>query len=250
MSLDQALATLDEEALVAQYAPLVKHVAGRIAMFLPPHLEVDDLIGDGVIGLLEAIKKFEPGRNVQFKTYATARIRGAILDGLRRLDWAPRRLRRQARNVERRMNELCQMNSRLPTPAELAQSLDLPVEELEELMAEINGSFVVSLDDLVHMTEDASFLLGDTLADPGPAIVDEVQHHERASVLAEAVDRLGERERTAISLFYFEGLTNKEVAEVMGVSPARVCFLHARALRKLRDSLNVQRLVEVEAVPA
>jgi RNA polymerase sigma factor for flagellar operon FliA len=125
----------------------------------------------------------------------------------------------------------------------------MPLEELEELLAEINGSFVVSLDELVHITEDSQFLLGETLADSGPGLVDEVERRERARILAEAVERLGERERTCISLFYYEGLTNKEVAEVMGVSPARVCFLHARALRKLKDSLTLKRLIEIEAPP-
>lgn len=229
--------TVEEGAAIAKYAPLVKHIAGRIAMYLPPHIEMDDLLGDGVIGLMEAVKKYQPGRGVQFKTYASARIRGAILDGLRRLDWAPRRLRRKARDLERRVGELSNELGRPPSPDELATSLGVSREEIETLMAETNGSFIVSLDELVKITDNSSFLLADTISDDTQDIPAEVERRERQVVLKDAIDQLGERERTCISLFYYEGLTNKEVAHVMGVSPARVCFLHNRALGKLKARL-------------
>lgn len=229
--------TDDEVKTIAAYAPLVKHIAGRIAMYLPPHIELDDLLGDGVIGLMEAVKKYQPGRGVQFKTYASARIRGAILDGLRRLDWAPRRLRRKARDLERRVGELSHELGRPPSADELAASMGMSRDEVESLMAETSGSFIVSLDELVKITDNSSFMLSDTIRDETQDVPAEIERKERQDVLRETIDQLGERERTCISLFYYEGLTNKEVAHVMGVSPARVCFLHNRALGKLKGRL-------------
>ncbi len=228
---------LSETETIARYTSLVKHVAGRIAVFLPPHIELDDLLGDGIIGLLEAARKFQPGRGVKFKTYAALRIRGAILDGLRRLDWAPRRLRRQARDVEQHINELAHALGRTPTRQEVAERMGIPMPELDDLLGDIEGSHMVSLDELRRISDSTEFLLGESVADHSEDVLCEVERRQRQEVLARAIDGLGTKDRTVVSLFYYEGLTNSEVAEVMGVSPARVCFLHARALRRLKDAL-------------
>jgi len=230
-----------QERMLEEYAPLVKHVAGRIAMFLPAHIQMEDLLGDGTIGLLDAFEKFDPARKVQFKTYATMRIRGAILDGLRHLDWVPRTVRRQARAVEQKTSELTQRLGRTPTKAELVQGVGIKAHDLDELMAQMNGSHVTSLDDLRRLTNNAEVLLGECIQDRDQDVLEEVERRERAMVLKDALDNLSERERQVVYLYHYEGLTCKEVAGVLGVSEPRVSQLHQRSLAKLRTRLAEQR---------
>jgi len=230
------------ERMMMEYAPLVKHVAGRIAMFLPPHIQMDDLVGDGVIGLLDAIEKFDRGRKVQFKTYATMRIRGAIVDGLRHLDWVPRRVRRQARHVEHTINDLSQQFGRTPTRNEVAAHLGIKLSELDDLMAQMSGSHVTSLDELRRMTNNAETLLGESIADVDQDVTMEVERRERATILQDALENyLSERERLVLNLYHYEGLTCKEIAQVLGVSEPRVSQLHGRGLAKLRSRLAEHR---------
>lgn len=230
-----------QEELLKEYAPLVKHVAGRIAMFLPPHIQLEDLLSDGVIGLLDAFEKFDPERKVQFKTYATLRIRGAILDGLRNLDWVPRSVRRQGRAVEQRTIELTQTLGRTPTRDELAGSLNIKPAALDEVMTQLNGSYVTSFEDLKRLTNNAETLLGDSVQDERQDVVDEVSRRERSAILKEAIEGLSERERQVVYLYHYEGLTCKEVAAVLGVSEPRVSQLHTRSLGKLRERLAAHR---------
>jgi len=226
-----------QEELMREYAPLVKHVAGRIAMFLPPHIQLEDLLSDGTIGLLDAFEKFDAARKVQFKTYATLRIRGAILDGLRNLDWVPRSVRRQSRAVEQRTVELTQSLGRTPTREELATSLNMKVTALDDVMTQLNGSYVTSFEDLKRLTNNAETLLGETLPDERQNVVDEVSRLERSAILKDAIEQLSDRERQVVYLYHYEGLTCKEVASVLGVSEPRVSQLHTRSLGKLRERL-------------
>lgn len=230
-----------QEELLKEYAPLVKHVAGRIAMFLPPHIQLEDLLSDGVIGLLDAFEKFDSERKVQFKTYATLRIRGAILDGLRNLDWVPRSVRRQGRAVEQRTVELTQTLGRTPSREELADSLNIKPAALDEVMTQLNGSYVTSFEDLKRLTNNAEMLLGDSVQDERQDVVDEVSRRERSAILKEAIEGLSERERQVVYLYHYEGLTCKEVAAVLGVSEPRVSQLHTRSLGKLRERLAAHR---------
>lgn len=230
-----------QEELLKEYAPLVKHVAGRIAMFLPPHIQLEDLLSDGVIGLLDAFEKFDPERKVQFKTYATLRIRGAILDGLRNLDWVPRSVRRQGRAVEQRTVELTQSLGRTPSREELALSLNMNPTSLDDVMTQINGSYVTSFEDLKRLTNSAETLLGESIQDDRQDVVDEVSRRERSAILKEAIEGLSERERQVVYLYHYEGLTCKEVAAVLGVSEPRVSQLHTRSLGKLRERLAAHR---------
>lgn len=230
-----------QERMLEEYAPLVKHVAGRIAMFLPSHIQMEDLLGDGTIGLLDAFDKFDPARKVQFKTYATMRIRGAILDGLRHLDWVPRTVRRQARAVDQKTSELTQSLGRMPTKAEVAMSVGIKPHDLDELHAQMNGSHVTSLDDLRRLTNNAEVLLGECIQDRDQDVLVEVERRERAMVLKDALDNLSDRERQVVYLYHYEGLTCKEVAHVLGVSEPRVSQLHQRSLAKLRIRLAEQR---------
>ncbi len=237
MNAVQPKATNFQEKMLEEYAPLVKHIAGRIAMFLPPHIQMEDLLGDGIIGLLDAFDKFDPSRKVQFKTYATMRVRGAILDGLRHLDWVPRTVRRQARQVEAKTNELSMQLGRTPTKQEVAGSVGMGLSDLDDLMAQMNGSHVTSLDDLRRLTNNAEILLGECIQDRGQDVIAEVERRERAAILKKALDDLSERERLVLHLYHYEGLSCKEVAHVLGVSEPRVSQLHGRGLNKLRIAL-------------
>lgn len=230
-----------QDALLTEYAPLVKHIAGRIAMFLPPHIQIEDLLSDGVIGLLDAFEKFDPQRNVQFKTYASLRVRGAIIDGLRNLDWVPRSVRRQGRNIEQRTVELTQSLGRTPTREELASSLNLKPTDLDDVVSQLNGSYVTSFEDMKRLTNNAEMLLGESVPDETQDVVDEVSRRERSAILKDAIDGLSERERQVVYLYHYEGLTCKEVAAVLGVSEPRVSQLHTRSLGKLRERLAEHR---------
>lgn len=232
---------ISEKQLLEEYAPLVKHVAGRIAVYLPSHIQMEDLLSDGTLGLLDALEKFNPSKNVQFRTYATLRIRGAILDGLRNLDWVPRSVRRTARAVEQQTAALTSTLGRTPTRHELATSLNLSLAELDDALSQASGSYLTSLDDVKKMTENTELLLGDTLADDAQDTVSEVERRQRSAILRTAIDNLSERERTVLHLYHYEGLSCKEVAQVLGVSEPRVSQLHGRGLAKLRARLAEQK---------
>ncbi len=226
------------DRLVLHYAPLVKYVAGRVGTGLPAHVEVSDLIQSGIFGLVDAIEKFEPERGLKFETYAMQRVRGAILDDLRAQDWVPRSVRSRARDVERAEERLEAKLQRSATDTELADELALSVEELRELLAQLQMTSVVALDDLIGV-EPGTASLAETLPDesaedPVTALVNRDSRRQ----LAEAVERLGERDRVVVTLYYFENLTLAEIGKVLGVTESRVCQLHTRAVLRLRGKLT------------
>ncbi|TDD86627.1 RNA polymerase sigma factor WhiG [Saccharopolyspora karakumensis] len=226
------------DRLVLHYAPLVKYVAGRVGTGLPSHVEISDLIQSGIFGLVDAIEKFEPERGLKFETYAMQRIRGAILDDLRAQDWVPRSVRSRARDVERALERLEAKLQRTATDAELAEELELSLEELRELFAQLQMTSVVALDDLIgagHAQASLAETLPDDRAeDPVAALVDRDSRRQ----LAEAVERLSERDRVVVTLYYFENLTLAEIGRVLGVTESRVCQLHTRAVLRLRTKLT------------
>ncbi|WP_026449125.1 RNA polymerase sigma factor WhiG [Actinopolyspora mortivallis] len=226
------------DRLVLHYAPLVKYVAGRVGTGLPAHVEVSDLIQSGVFGLVDAIEKFEPERGLKFETYAMQRIRGAILDDLRAQDWVPRSVRSRARDVERALERLEAKLQRSATDAELAAELSLSTEELRELFAQLQMTSVVALDDLIGVGRGTASLaetLPDERAeDPVNTLVDRDSRRQ----LAEAVERLSDRDRIVVTLYYFENLTLAEIGKVLGVTESRVCQLHTRAVLRLRGKLT------------
>jgi RNA polymerase sigma factor FliA len=228
------------DRLVLHYAPLVKYVAGRVGTGLPSHVEISDLIQSGIFGLVDAIEKFEPQRGLKFETYAMQRIRGAILDDLRAQDWVPRSVRSRARDVERALERLEAKLQRTATDAELAEELELSIEELRELFAQLQMTSVVALDDLIgagHAQASLAETLPDDRAeDPVAALVDRDSRRQ----LAEAVERLSERDRVVVTLYYFENLTLAEIGKVLGVTESRVCQLHTRAVLRLRTKLTEQ----------
>ncbi|KAA5832557.1 RNA polymerase sigma factor WhiG [Saccharopolyspora hirsuta] len=226
------------DRLVLHYAPLVKYVAGRVGTGLPSHVEVSDLIQSGIFGLVDAIEKFEPERGLKFETYAMQRIRGAILDDLRAQDWVPRSVRSRARDVERALERLEAKLQRTATDAELAAELELSLDELRELFAQLQMTSVIALDDLIGagpmQASLAETLPDDRAEDPVAALVDRDSRRQ----LAEAVERLSERDRVVVTLYYFENLTLAEIGKVLGVTESRVCQLHTRAVLRLRTKLT------------
>jgi len=229
------------ERLIVEYLPLVKYVAGRLAIGLPPSVEVGDLVSFGVFGLMDAVEKFDPSRGVKFETYAIARVRGAILDGLRSWDWVPASLRRRAREVEEAYATIEQRLGRAATDSEVAEALHMQVDEFQRLVADLSGTMIMSLDDIWTGHEDErdpkgsyDYIQDENAVDP----VALAAFREKKEILAEAIDKLPERERMVISLYYYNGLTVRETSEVMGVSPSRVSQLHSKAILRLRGRLG------------
>lgn len=226
------------ERLVLEYLPLVKYVVGRVAVTLPPTVDADDLLGYGVMGLITAIERFSPERGFKFETFAVSRIRGSIIDELRSQDWLPRSVRQKAKELEATVRELENTLGRTATDQELATRLGVAVDDLPKNLAEITAP-VLSLDELISASDDGhkvSWL--DTLPDErlGPAA--QLDHEAMLDVLGQAIDWLPERERLLVALYYHEGLTLKEIGQVLGVTESRVCQLHAQAMGRLRTKIN------------
>lgn len=225
--------------LIIEYLPLVKFIANRIAGRLPNHIEVDDLINSGIIGLIDALKKFDASLKIKFKTYAEFRIKGAILDELRALDWVPRSTRQKASRLERAYSELEQQLGRAATDAEMMEYLNIEVEEFDSLLCEARGVALISLDEL-RTDGDESYErnLLEFLADPealSPAQALNLDQIYR--IVAETIDQLPEKERLVISLYYYEELTMKEIGEIMDITESRVSQIHTKAILRLRGRL-------------
>jgi RNA polymerase sigma factor for flagellar operon FliA len=229
------------ERLVVAYSPLVKFVAGRMASGLPSHVEEADLISYGLFGLIGAIDRFEPAREIKFETFAVARIKGAIIDELRSLDWVPRSVRAKARDVEKAHSQLENEFQRAPTEDEMADRLKIPIEELRQSLLEIANSSVLALDDLWTIADPGGgqVSLLDTIRDPGAVDPQaEIDATELKDRLAGAIESLPERERLVIALYYYENLTLREIGEVLGVTESRVSQLHTKAVLGLRSNLQ------------
>ena len=226
------------EGLILHFSPLVKFVAGRVGVGLPRSVDQSDLISYGMFGLIDAIDKFEPERNIKFETYAVNRIKGAILDELRALDWVPRSVRARAREIQRSLAELEHRLQRSASDEELAAHMGTPVEVLRDRLGEISGLGFVALDELIEPGERGSASIGDLVADPRshePGGSFEAQ--ETRVVLTDAINRLPERDRLVITLYYFEGLTLAEIGEVLGVTESRVCQIHTKSVMSLRNRM-------------
>lgn len=240
-------ATRDEavrERLILHYSPLVNQVASRVSVGLPSNVDVGDCASYGMFGLIDAIEKYDLDRGVRFEPYAMSRIRGAILDELRALDWIPRSVRAKARSLERAYAALESRLHRAPTETELAAELGIAVEELQQTFSQLSVVNVLALDELLSVAEDTpgAVSLGETLTDlaaDDPVAVFESQETRR--LLGGAVAQLSERERRVIHLYYVEGLTLAQVGEHVGVSESRVCQIHSKAMLSLRTKLAAAR---------
>ena len=229
------------ERLILTYAPLVKYVAGRLGTGLPAHVEEGDLVSYGLLGLMNAIERYDPGRDVKFETYAISRIKGAIIDELRSMDWVPRSVRSRAREIERTIAELENKNHRPPTDEEIAGAIGITEEEFQDNLTQIARSSVAALDELwtIGSSGGDTVSLIDTLQDPNaddPSL--EMTRTEVRESLAMAISKLPERERTVITLYYYEELTLREIGEVLGVTESRVSQLHTKAILRLKAKLQ------------
>jgi len=228
------------ERLVVAYAPLVKYVAGRLSSGLPAHVEESDLISYGLTGLISAIERFDLTREIKFETYAITRIRGAIIDELRMLDWVPRSVRARARDIERANTKLEARLHRAPTDEEVAAELSITVAEFHDSLNEISRSTIVALDELWNVSDSGGdqVSLLDTLPDRGaPDPQQLVDQGEMRTRIADAIAALPDREKLVIALYYYENLTLREIGEVLGVTESRVSQLHTKAVLRLRSKL-------------
>jgi RNA polymerase sigma factor FliA len=229
------------ERLVVAYSPLVKYVSGRMASGLPAHVDEADLISYGLIGLINAIERFDLEREIKFETYAITRIKGAIIDELRSLDWVPRSVRARAREIERANAKLENQLQRAPSDDEMALELDMSVQDFHDALLQISNSTVAALDELWSVSDSSGdqVSLLDTLTDenaPDPAaIMDQTDLKDR---VAEAIARLPEREKLVVALYYYENLTLREIGEVLGVTESRVSQLHTKAVLRLRSRIT------------
>lgn len=228
------------EQLILQYAPLVKYVVGRMAVASSSILDVEDLLGFGTLGLIDAVSRFDPTRGVKFETYALQRIRGSIIDSFRKLDIVPRSARRRAREIEVAHAQLQQSLGREPGDDEVADHLGLSRDGLSRAMMEASCAILSMERPLAMLDGDDSLTLADTIEDENaPAPQSEIERNEEREALIQALHGLNERDRLVISLYYYEELTLREISEVLGVTESRVCQLHARAITRLRASLRL-----------
>jgi RNA polymerase sigma factor for flagellar operon FliA len=228
------------EKLILHYAPLVKYVASRVATGLPASVEQADLVSYGMFGLIDALTKFEPGRGNKFETYAIPRIKGAIIDELRAMDWVPRSIRFKAREIEKAHTDLESMLKRQPTEQEMAERLGITRRELHDVVSQVSFVSVLALDELVSVGADRGeqVSLIDTLADRGIDPTSGVESQETRGLLAAAINELSEREKIVVTLYYFEGLTLAEIGQILGVTESRVCQIHTKAVGGLRGQLT------------
>lgn len=231
------------DQLIVLYSPLVKYVAARVAVGLPQHVDGADLVSYGIIGLIDAIDRYDPERAVKFETYAIPRIKGAIIDELRAIDWVPRSVRAKARAVEQAYATLEGTLLRTPTDAEVAAELDMSEDDLQDVLRQISFVGVAALDEVFMVGGDRTerTTLGDTIADGTAGPVDRFEDKESKEILGQAIAQLGDRERTVLSLYYYEGLTLAEIGEILGVTESRVCQIHTKAVLQLRSRLSDRR---------
>lgn len=233
------------DELILSYSPLVKYVAGRLASSLPQTVDTADLISYGIFGLIDAIEKFDVERSIKFETYAIARIKGAIIDELRAMDWVPRSVRSRAREIEQAYIVLENQLKRVPEDTEVAAHIGITLKEFHDILTKLSYTSVVSFEELWvgSEREDGQSALGaikdDTAEDP----VAVFESAEIKDILAGAIERLPEREKTVIALYYYEGLTLKEIGQVLGVTESRVSQLHTKAVIRLRARLHAAQTI-------
>jgi len=228
------------EELLSQYLPLVKNVASRMAIGFPKSVEVGDLVNTGVIGLIEAFRNFDPERGVKFETYAVPRIRGAILDELRSLDWVPRSTRARAREIERALVRLEGKLGRSPSDLELAGELNYELNDLYKALDDSNCTVLLSLDEMIYREDDNRQVprVETVQAESKESVLNDLEKQELRAYLTIAISNLTEQEKLVIALYYYEELTLKEIGEVMSISESRVSQIHTKAVLKLRGMVR------------
>ncbi len=228
-----------KEQIILEHTALIRYIVNRIAVRLPSHIDLDDLHNTGVIGLMDAIDKYDPGKNCKFKTYAEFRIKGAILDQLRSLDWVPRSIRQKSRRLEQAYSEVEQRLGRSATDSEIAQSLGIELEEFHFLLNQVRGISMVNLDELRSGGDPDQPAYGDIFEDvKSENPFASLKSRELRQAVAECIGALPEKERLVISLYYYEDLNMKEIGNVLGITESRVCQIHTKAVARLRSKLR------------
>jgi len=227
------------EEIIKKYLYLVKYVAGRVAIGLPPNIEFNDLVSYGILGLFDAINKYDVSQGNKFETYAVSRIRGSIMDELRKLDWAPRLLRKKAREIDKKCKELEEKYGRIASDGELAKALKMSTSELNGIYSDLNSTTFLSLDE-VWQNDDGNKPISRLQTIEDSLITDQfnyVHQSEVRSILAGSIDDLPEKEKLVIVLYYYENLTLREIGEILDVSESRVCQIHTKVVSRLRTHL-------------
>lgn len=220
-----------KDQLIEHYVHLVKLVAGRLSIYLNQYIDTDDLVGYGTLGLIDAIDKFDLTKNVKFETYASLRIRGSILDAIRKLDWIPRTLRKKQKDMDKAYLEMESQLGRQPEPEEMAKYLNVSLKDYYEMLQEVNISSLVSIDDTTYHL--------DTIRDNSATLPENhAVETEMRDILAKAIDELPDREKKVICLYYYEELTLKEISKVLEVSESRISQIHTKAVSKLRVAMT------------
>lgn len=217
------------EKLIENYLPLVKLVASRLAISLPQYVDKDDLISNGFFGLLDAIEKYDPMRGIKFETYAVVRIRGSMLDAIRVQDWVPVSIRQKAKNYEQTLAGLENQLGRSATDEEIAEALGITIAELYTLINQINVSTIIPLEEFIKTETSSNHLVNPS---------DQIEIDEIKKGLAKAIDKLPEKERLVVVLYYYEGLTLKEISLILKLSEARISQLHTKSIFRLRGALS------------
>jgi RNA polymerase sigma factor FliA len=238
ISTKMSLTTQERENLIKDFLPVIKYMAMRLVMRVSSGMNVEDLMSAGMVGLLDAMTKFDPSREIKFRTYAEFRIRGAMLDEIRAMDWVPRSLRERIGKIQHAANEWTKRKGRPPTETELAEAVGMEPQEVDETLLQAKGSVVLSLEDLGTNDEDNHPIL-DALADRDqPSPLETLVSEDARRALVEAIERLPERQRLVLTLYYFEELTMKEIGVVLSVTESRICQLHAQAMIRLKALLH------------
>ncbi len=228
------------DRLVKQYAPLVKYVAGKMAMSISSNVDFDDLVSYGVFGLFDAIQKYDPEKPTKFKTYAVTRIRGAIYDGLRSIDWVPRSIRQKAREVDNVIRDLEASLGRPCTNQEIADRMDVTLQELEKIKFKISGTSMLSLNDVWNTGDESDNIATiDNIESPASMNPDAIiEKEEIKKFIVAAIEELSDREKKVLVLYYYEDLTLKEIGKILEVTESRISQLHTKAIRRLREKVH------------
>jgi RNA polymerase sigma factor for flagellar operon FliA len=227
------------EKLILEYSPLVKFVAGRLSVYFGSYVEYDDLVSFGVFGLIDAIDKFDLSKGVKFETYASLRIRGEIIDSIREMDWVPRSLRQKSKELEKVYSDIENETGHAASDQDVAQRLGISLDEFSKLLNEINVSNVVSLDEFLEQNYEIGTESNDVLKEGVPE--NYIQVNELREILADSIDKLPEKEKIVLSLYYYDELTLKEISSIMSVSESRISQLHTKAILRLRGKLSRQK---------
>jgi len=228
----------EKKELIERYLPLVKIVAGRMYNFYGSKIEFDDLVGYGVLGLIDSIDKYDIDKNVKFETYAQIRIRGTIIDNIRKVDWIPRSLRKKSRDIQKAMSELEIKKNQYPTNLELAKHLNIPIEELENTLASVSTFNVVSLEEFLSENGECSFSYEYNNNTPENIL----EKNEMKKALYDAIDYLPEKEKLVISLYYYNELTYKEIGQILNLSESRISQIHSKAILNIKAKIEKERV--------